>query len=81
MAELAQAIVTYELGSAAAPSNHYNIREVYTSADQYTPVVFILPTEIQGLAWDASQGSRRKELFSNLLVKKFYYYLTQFPTF
>ncbi|XP_025095393.1 dynein heavy chain domain-containing protein 1-like isoform X2 [Pomacea canaliculata] len=56
MAELAQAIVTYELGSAAAPSNHYNIREVYTSADQYTPVVFILPTEIQGLAWDASQG-------------------------
>ena len=56
MAELTQAIVTFELGSAVAVADHYNIREVHTSADQYTPVIFVLPTEVQGPAWDATQG-------------------------
>lgn len=56
MAELSQAIVTFELGSAVAAADHYNIREVHTSADQYTPVIFVLPTELQGPAWDATQG-------------------------
>ena len=56
MAELTQAIVTFELGSAVAVADHYNIREVYSSADQYTPVIFVLPTELQGPAWDATQG-------------------------
>ena len=56
MAELTQAIVTFELGSAVAVADHYNIREVHTSADQYTPVIFVLPTEVQGPAWEATQG-------------------------
>ena len=56
MAELTQAIVTFELGSAVAAADHYNIREVYSSADQYTPIIFILPTELQGPAWEATQG-------------------------
>nr|KAG5709412.1 hypothetical protein BaRGS_029261 [Batillaria attramentaria] len=56
MAELAQAIVTFELGSAVDAADHYNIREVYSAADQYTPVVFMLPTELQGPAWDATHG-------------------------
>ncbi|XP_070211333.1 dynein heavy chain domain-containing protein 1-like isoform X3 [Littorina saxatilis] len=56
MAELTQAIVTFELGSAVSAADHYNVRDVYHTADQYTPVVFILPTETQGPAWDASHG-------------------------
>ncbi|XP_076466624.1 dynein heavy chain domain-containing protein 1-like isoform X2 [Babylonia areolata] len=56
MAELTKAIVTFELGSAVDAADHYNIREVYTSADQYTPTVFVLPAELQGPAWEATQG-------------------------
>lgn len=62
MAELSQAMVTYELGSAMSVADHYNIREVYTSADQYTPVIFILPTELQGPAWDATQGGSQHKV-------------------
>ncbi|KAL8594105.1 hypothetical protein ACOMHN_000817 [Nucella lapillus] len=56
LAELSQAIVTFELGSAVAVADHYNIREVYSSADQFTPTIFLLPSEQQGPAWDATQG-------------------------
>jgi hypothetical protein len=56
MSELSHSLVTFELGSATEAADHYNIREVYNRADQFTPVIFVLPTEMQGPAWDATQG-------------------------
>lgn len=56
MAELTRAIVTYEMGSALIGADHYNIRDVYASADQYMPVVFVLPSEQNGPSGDATQG-------------------------
>ena len=56
MAELSQAIVLYELGSAVEPADNYNIREVFTRTDPYTPTVFLLPTSEKGPAWDGTVG-------------------------
>ena len=56
MSELGQAMITFELGSAVTAADHYKIREVYADSDPYTPVIFIMPTELQGPAWDAASG-------------------------
>ncbi|XP_035825634.1 dynein heavy chain domain-containing protein 1 [Aplysia californica] len=56
MAELSQAIILYELGSAVDPADNYNIREVFARNDQHTPTVFLLPTSEKGPAWDGTVG-------------------------
>ena len=44
---MANALILYELGSIRTIPDHYNIREVYNFGSKTTPVVFVLPNDLQ----------------------------------
>lgn len=56
MAELSQALILSELGSAVKPPENYNIQEVYKLTDKHTPTVFILPSHQQSNIMDGTTG-------------------------
>jgi hypothetical protein len=56
LAEVAQALILYELGSIRTIPDHYNIREVYNFTSNTTPVVFVLPNDLQDI--DVSEGTK-----------------------
>ncbi|KAH9487912.1 hypothetical protein Btru_067436 [Bulinus truncatus] len=55
-AELANAIILYELGSTVDTADNYDIREVYTYTDEHTPTVFILPSAEKAEKINGTEG-------------------------
>ena len=58
LSEVANALILYELGSIRTIPDHYNIREVYNFGCNTTPVVFVLPNDIQDP--EAADGTKGK---------------------
>ncbi|CAG5130195.1 unnamed protein product [Candidula unifasciata] len=56
MAELSQALILCELGSAVKPPENYDINEVYKLTDKHTPTCFILPSCQKRKVTDATTG-------------------------
>lgn len=53
---MVQALVLFELGSIRTVPDNYNIKEVYEVMSNSTPVVFVLPSDIQDR--DATDGTK-----------------------
>ncbi len=57
ISELGRALSVYELGNVVGGVDHYNIRDVYSQTNQFTPTVFILPSTPRETDWNGTAGT------------------------